>query len=57
MTKEALKDFRESKDLNQKQLAEYLGVTRQATISDWERGERKIPKWVELRIKAETSKN
>jgi transcriptional regulator with XRE-family HTH domain len=54
MTKEQLRDYRESKDLNQKQLAEYLGVTRQATISDWERGERKIPKWVELRIKAET---
>jgi transcriptional regulator with XRE-family HTH domain len=56
MIKEQVINFRESKGFNQFQFAEYLGVKRQATISDWETGKKPIPLWVELRIKSELKK-
>jgi transcriptional regulator with XRE-family HTH domain len=56
MSKEDLRNFRETKGFSQPELAEYLGVKRQPTISDWETGKKPIPKWVELRIKSELKK-
>lgn len=56
MQKTDFKAFRQSKGFSQPQLAEYLGVKRQPTISDWETGKKPIPKWVELRIISELKK-
>lgn len=46
MTKEHLKDFREKKQMTQKQFANFVGLSREKTISDYERGFRTIPKWL-----------
>lgn len=43
--REMLKDLREDRDLKQKTLATYLGVSQQ-TYSNYENGYREIPTWV-----------
>lgn len=46
MTKEELKAFRESKGLTQAQFAELVGLKREKTISDYERGDLPVPDWL-----------
>jgi DNA-binding transcriptional regulator YiaG len=41
MTPDAIRELRESLGLTQTQFARRLGITRQATVSEWERGERR----------------
>lgn len=55
MTKEELKQYRESLGLTQAQFAERVGLDREKTISDYERGVRNIPKWLISRIELERS--
>lgn len=43
--REILRDLREDRDLKQKTLASYLGVSQQ-TYSNYENGQREIPTWV-----------
>lgn len=53
MNKEELKAFRETKGMNQKEFASYLGLKREKTISDYERGAVSVPDWLASRIALE----
>ena len=53
MTKEELKAYRESLGLTQAQFAKRVGLSREKTISDYERGVIKIPDWLISRIELE----
>ena len=53
MTKEDLRAFRESKSLTQAQFAQYVGLKREKTISDYERGKDPVPDWLVSRIELE----
>ena len=44
-----IRDLREDRDLKQKTVAEYLGVSQQ-TYSNYENGRRDIPLWAVLRL-------
>lgn len=55
MTKEELKNYRESLGLTQDQFAKRVGLARSRTIGDYERGERQIPEWLRSRIELEKS--
>jgi transcriptional regulator with XRE-family HTH domain len=46
MTKEQLKEIREKLGLTQAQFAEYLGLSREKTISEYENGKTPIPAWI-----------
>ena len=49
MTPEELREWRTSRGLTQKQLAELLGV-KQSSVSRWEDGKRKIPPFLKLAL-------
>lgn len=44
-----IRDLREDKDLKQKTIAEYLGVSQQ-TYSNYENGHREIPIWAVIKL-------
>lgn len=44
-----IRDLREDRDLKQKTIAEYLGVSQQ-TYSNYENGRRDIPLWAVLKL-------
>ncbi len=44
-----IRDLREDRDLKQKTIAEYLGVSQQ-TYSNYENGHREIPIWAVIRL-------
>ena len=44
-----MRDLREDKDLKQKTVAKYLGVSQQ-TYSNYENGHREIPIWVVVKL-------
>lgn len=44
-----IRDLREDKDLKQKTVAEYLGVSQQ-TYSNYENGHREIPIWAVIKL-------
>lgn len=53
MTKEELKIYRESLGLTQAQFAKRIGLSREKTISDYERGAIPVPNWLISRIELE----
>lgn len=55
MTKEQLKEYREGLKLTQTQFAQRIGLNREKTISDYERGTLPIPDWLISRIEFEKS--
>lgn len=46
MTGASLKAFRESKGLTQAKFAQLIGLKREKTISDYERGDLMVPEWL-----------
>lgn len=57
MNKNEILKIRNQLKLNQLQFAKLLGLKRQATISDYERGVRKIPKPIQFLISHIFKKN
>ena len=61
LTPADLKKFRRDRGLTQAQAAALVGVGSFRTWQDWERGERKIPKWlrkmIDFLIAAEAREN
>ena len=53
MTKEELKTYRESLGLTQAEFAKRVGLSREKTISDYERGAIPLPGWLISRIELE----
>lgn len=56
MTNLELKKFRKYKNMSQTDFAQYLGLSRYATISEYESGKIPVPLWVNKRIESETNK-
>lgn len=50
MTGTELKQRREAMNLTQAQLASLLKMSREKTISDWEKGFKPVPEWVEEKL-------